>query len=149
MMPFDVQWIRIMSVTMTAHAGGVQGLHSHRDKEGHRFSQLSCAAKHAEMASCPRKGNLPLLAQSHLRKLTTLHIRVICSAHTQRLIKSRVRPFTQRNLILVAHLSLGCAHPYSYFDCYELAGSYFYDILLFRLLASHFKALALQSNLLT
>jgi hypothetical protein len=25
MMPIDAQWVRIMSVTMTAHAGGVQG----------------------------------------------------------------------------------------------------------------------------
>jgi hypothetical protein len=58
MMPIDAQWIRIVSITMTAHAGGVQGLHSHRDKEGHRFSQLSCAEKHAEMASCLRKGSL-------------------------------------------------------------------------------------------
>jgi hypothetical protein len=90
MMPFDMLWIRIMSVTMTAHAGGVQGLHSHRDKEGHRFSQLSCAAKHVQTASCPRKGNLLLLAQSHLRKLTTLQIRAICSAQNQRLMKSRV-----------------------------------------------------------
>jgi hypothetical protein len=40
-----VQWIRIMSVTMTAHAGGVQGLHSHRDKEGHRFRQLKLRCK--------------------------------------------------------------------------------------------------------
>jgi len=61
MMPIDLQWVRIMSVTMTAHAGGVQVLHSHRDKEGHRFSQLSCAASHAKMVSCPRKGK-PTLA---------------------------------------------------------------------------------------
>jgi hypothetical protein len=53
MMPFDVQWIRIMSVTMTAHAGGVQDLHSHRDKEGHRFSQLKLRCKTCSNGQLP------------------------------------------------------------------------------------------------